>query len=124
MRKFAKSKQQNWKTKNDGLLLKVKQGQFMLKLVRLGWLGWVGWFWVYCLVGWFGWLVWAPIERETFEEQMEDNPLLTVRFRSLENWTKRDLLFSLRNSFATYSVKYVHCTTDKPFLNIVMSLSR
>ena len=70
----------------------------------------------------FGWLVWAPIERETFEEQMEDKPLLNVEFRSLENWTKRDLLFSLRNSFATYSVKYVHGTTDKPFLNIVMRL--
>ena len=53
---------------------------------------------------------------------MEDRPLLNVEFRSLENWTKRDLLFSLRNSFATYSVKYVHGTTDKPFLNIVMRL--
>ena len=63
-RKFAKSKQQNWKTKNDGLLLKVKQGQFMPKLVRLGWLG--------CLVGWL-----RP-NLETFEEQMEDKPLLKV----------------------------------------------
>ena len=67
--KFAKSKQQNWKTKNDGLLLKVKQGQFMPKLVRLGWVGWLS----------------PNIERETFEEQMEDRPLLNVEFRSLEN---------------------------------------
>ena len=76
----AKSEQQNWKTKNDGLLLKVKQGQFVPKLVRLGWL--------------VGWLVGSdPIERETFEQQMQDKPLLKVEFRSLKNGQKEICCF-------------------------------